>query len=199
MFALRLMKGVQLGLLCISVSSSLSETPGLAHTTPLETGICAAAKAEGRQGHCVPALTTIVLATTSSLSSRVSKTGDRFGLVLAKPVEADGVAVLQEGLRGEGEVVHAKSAGAGVGGELILAARYLELQNGRVKLRSMKIVARGKDQIDTAFAFAMISPIGGLLVRGKHIDIPAGALAEAKTAEDVWIDANSAVAVIPKP
>jgi hypothetical protein len=190
MLTLRLTKGILLGLLCISVSSSASETGQLAQVTPAEAGSCSEAKAEGRLGYCVPALTAVVLATTSSLSSRTSKTGDRFGIVLTKAVEANGVVVLPQGLRGEGEVIHAKSSGAGVGGELILAARYLDLQNHRVKLRSMKILARGKDQMDTAYLVAAISPIGGLLVRGKHIDTPSGAVAEAKTAEEFWIDAK---------
>ncbi len=190
MLTLRLMKGIPLGLLCISVSSSASEVDQIAQATNVEAGPCAAAKVEGRLGYCVPALTAVVLATTSSLSSRTSRTGDRFGIVLTKAVEANGVVVLPQGLTGEGEVVHAKASGAGVGGELVLAARHLDLQNGRVKLRSMKILARGKDQIDTAFVVAAISPIGGLLVRGKHIDTPAGAIAEAKTAEEVWVDAK---------
>jgi hypothetical protein len=130
----------------------------------------------------------VILATTSPLSSRISKTGDRFGIVLTKAVEADGVAVLPDGLGGEGEVVHAKSSGAGVGGELILAARYLDLRTSRLKLRSMKTLARGKDRIASAIAVSTIAPIVGLFVRGGHIDIPAGSVAEAKTAEEVWID-----------
>ena len=190
MLTLRLMKGIPLGLLCISVSSSASETGRLAQATHVEAGPCAEAKAEGRVGYCVPALTAVVLATTSSLSSRTSKTGDRFGIVLTKAVEADGVVALPEGLGGEGEVVHAKSSGAGVGGELVLAARYLVLKTSRLKLRSMKTISRGKDQIDSAIAVSIISPIGGLFVRGRHLDIPAGAVAEAKTAQEVWIDAK---------
>jgi hypothetical protein len=110
--------------------------------------------------------------------------------VLTKAVEANGVVVLPQGLRGEGEVVHAKASGAGVGGELVLAARHLDLQNRRVKLRSMKILARGKDQLDIVYVVTAISPISGFLVRGKHIDTPAGAVAEAKTAEEIWIDAK---------
>jgi hypothetical protein len=190
MLTLKLMKGIPLGLLGISVSSSASETGRIAQATHVEAGTCAEAKAEGRLGYCVPALTAVVLATTSSLSSRTSKTGDRFGIVLTKAVEANGVVALPEGLGGEGEVVHAKSSGAGVGGELVLAARYLDLKTSRLKLRSMKTLARGKDQIDSAIAVSIISPIGGLFVRGRHLDIPAGAVAEAKTAEEVWIDAK---------
>ena len=118
---------------------------------------------------------------------------------MAIPVELDGVTLIPLRLRGAGEVVHAKSSGAGVGGELILAARYLDLPNNRVKLRSMKLGARGKDQIDSAIALSIISPVGSLFVRGKHIDIPAGTLAEAKTAEEVWIDASQLAPAPNKP
>ena len=189
MISVKLTKSILLSLWCLSVHCSASETGGLAKATHLEVGPCAEAKAKGRIGHCVPALTAVIVATTSSLSSRISKTGDRFGIVLTKAVEADGVAVLPEGLGGQGEVVHAKNSGAGVGGELILAARYLDLRTSRLKLRSMKTLARGKDQIDSAIAVsAIVHPIVGLFVRGGHIDFPAGSVAEAKTAEEVWID-----------
>jgi hypothetical protein len=110
--------------------------------------------------------------------------------VLAKAVELDGAVLLPEGVRGEGEVVHAKGSGSGVGGELILAARYLLLQNTRLKLRSMKALAHGKDQIDGALAVSIAVPVAGFLVRGKQVDVPAGTIAEAKTAEEVWISGN---------
>lgn len=185
-----LTRGLFSGFVLFSASSGASETGPSELPAQVALGPCAQAISEGRLGRCVPALTPVVLATTSPLSSRTSKTGDRFEVVLAKAVELDGAVLLPEGVRGEGEVVHAKGSGSGVGGELILAARYLLLQNTRLKLRSMKALAHGKDQIDGALAVSIAVPVAGFLVRGKQVDVPAGTIAEAKTAEEVWISGN---------
>ena len=44
-----------------------------------------------------------------------------------------------------GEVVHAKKGGgSGAAGELVLAARYLDFEGSRVRLRSMRLDGNGE-------------------------------------------------------
>lgn len=89
-----------------------------------------------------------------------------------------------------GEVVHAKKTGVGVGGELILAARFIDFRGQQIRLRSMQLGGKGKD--NQALAFAVGATLGppALFIRGKHIEVPEGSLATAKTAAQV---------VLPQP
>lgn len=149
---------------------------------------CATAVASGRKGLCVPALTPVLLQLGTPLSTRTTVTSDTFAFTLADPVVVEGRPALAAGVPGGGEVVHAKKTGLGVGGELVLAARYLDLGDRRVRLRSMKLLAQGRDQLKLTMAVTAAVGIPGLFIRGKHIDVPAGSLAEAKLAEPIWLD-----------
>ncbi|WP_054106356.1 hypothetical protein [Novosphingobium sp. AAP83] len=139
----------------------------------------------------VPALTPLVIRLEADLGSRLNKTGDRFPLSLAEPVLIAGVTVLPAGLLGEGEVVHAKkSGGSGAGGELVVAARWLEVGGKRLKLRSLRLNVAGKDaiqKIDSLNAASAASPVPlgllGFFIKGKNAVHAKGDLAEAKTAE----------------
>lgn len=133
---------------------------------------------------CLPALTEVLIKIDQPLSSRSSVTGEGFAISLVSDVTRDGKVMIPAGTQGKGEVVHAKKTGLGVGGELVLAARYLEFQGHRVRLRSMKLGGRGQDNQELAFAVGVAVGLPAMFIRGKHIDIPAGALAVAKTAED---------------
>ena len=138
----------------------------------------------------VPALTPLVIRLEVDLGSRVSKTGDRFPLSLAEPVVIGGVTVLPAGLLGEGEVVHAKkSGGSGTAGELVVAARWLDVGGRRLRLRSFRLNAAekdaitNKDNVKSAATAAIVVGFAGFLVKGKDSVHAKGELAEAKTAE----------------
>lgn len=145
----------------------------------------------------VPALTPVKLVIRTRLGSRISTSGESFPIVLAEPIVIDGVEVVPAGTEGIGEVVHAKkSGGSGAAGELILAARYLQLGERRLRLRSMHFALAGEDatgSVNTAaIASAATVPLLGLFgffVKGKGIDIPEGTQAMAKTAELFQLDA----------
>jgi hypothetical protein len=90
-----------------------------------------------------------------------------------------------------GEVIHAKkSGGMGAAGELVLAARYLEIDGQRLMLRSLNLSANGKSGIARVDAFAVAAaastiPIGviGFFITGGQITVPQGTVAQAKTRE----------------
>jgi hypothetical protein len=98
-----------------------------------------------------------------------------------------------------GEVVHAKKAGgSGTAGELILAARYLQIGERRLQLRSMRLAVAGKGAVGAVDAFNAASvvsplPVGllGFAVTGSNIDVPAGSIAVAKSAQEfVFVDVS---------
>jgi hypothetical protein len=121
-----------------------------------------------------------------AISSARNKIGDRFRLQLASPLMLDGEVIVPAGTPGMGEVVHADvSRGSGRPGELLLAARHLEVAGEQLPLRAMKLAARGKDKINTTLAWAYIAAPVGLFVHGDEVEVPAGTRAQAKLARDV--------------
>lgn len=140
----------------------------------------------------LPKATPIVIVIDAELGSKVSITGQSFPIRLAKPVIVDGVEVLPEGIKGEGQVVHAKKAGmAGAAGELVLAARYLEHDGRRIELRSFRFFEAGSDTLSKGqdntgvsnVTTALAGPIG-FLIGGGNTNIAPGTLASAKIRND---------------
>jgi len=130
-------------------------------------------------------MTPVQLQLLTTLGSAVSKTGDTFPFRLAQPIHVNGKEVIPAGATGLGEVVHAKkSGGAGAAGELVLAARYLEIDGRRLRLRSLQTERSGESRIDTAM-IASTTALGlfGFLIKGGKLTIAEGSVVEAKTAE----------------
>lgn len=118
-------------------------------------------------------------------SSRVLR-GDKFRIRLAEPLSVDENIVLDPGIEGVGEIVHAeKSRSGGKGGELLIAARYLDRNGTHVNLRGLKLGGKGKDSTNAALAVALALGPVGLFVHGREIIIPAGTLAQAKIAQEM--------------
>ncbi|HEY0505848.1 MAG TPA: hypothetical protein VGD42_20385 [Lysobacter sp.] len=134
------------------------------------------------------------------VSSQRHHNGDRFRLQLAEPLSLDGTVVVPAGTPGIGEVVHASSSRAGgKPGELLLAARHLELAGASVPLRAMKLTARGKEEVNAALATAvLVGPIA-MFVHGREIEVPAGTRAQAKLARDIDAAQLAARAATPPP
>lgn len=132
----------------------------------------------------VPPLIIVDIEIMAPLSSATSKDGDTFPIRLASPVFVDGREVIAAGVIGIGEVVHAQKSGmGGGGGELLLAARYLEIDGRRLRLRSFRAGRYGKNQTGEALAASFAFGVFGLAVKGKNTEIAAGTIAEAKVAE----------------
>ena len=141
----------------------------------------------------IPKLTPVEIEILEDLSSDKSKPLATFTFRTATPVLIDGFETIPAGTPGAGEVVHAKKAGlAGSAGELVLAARYLDMNGERVVLRSMRFAQAGADRTKTASAINSASaaaPIPGLgllgfAIKGGNITVPAGTIATAMTAQD---------------
>ena len=147
----------------------------------------------------IPALTPVMIAIVAPLGSKISRTGDSFPIRLEAPIMVDGKEAVPAGAIGIGEVVHAKkSGGMGAAGELVLAARYLEVNGQRLLLRSMNLSSTAKSNIDTVNALNVGSaaspiPFGlvGFFISGGQITVPPGAIAQAKTRESFTVPTSA--------
>lgn len=174
-------------------SSAPSQPPAQVEPQAVATPVCA---------DCVtlPKLTPVRIEILTDLGSKLSKTGDMFPIKLAYPIMIDGKTIVPAGAMGMGEVIFAKgSGGGGAGGELVLAARYVDVGSRRVNLRSLQLNANGQSRIDSANAIGIASAAApglafvALFMKGKQSVVPAGTIADAKTAEDlIWSPAEIA-------
>lgn len=155
----------------------------------------------------IPALTVVTVEVMVDLGSKISNSGDTFPIRLAVPIQIDGRVVVPAGTVGMGEVVHAKrSGGSGVEGELVLAARYFEVDGRRLRLRSMQFGVSGKSNINTVHTINMASaasplPVAliGFAIKGKQANVPAGTLASAKTVEAFTLVPPPVPEALPEP
>ncbi len=140
----------------------------------------------------IPALTPIELIIDANIGSKISKTGDTFPFRLAKPIIVEGREALAAGTIGQGEVVHAKKYGSmGAAGEFVAAARYLQVGDRRLRLRSLQLTLTGGDQTESRQLGALISAIAGKYdSRNPDVVVAAGTVVAAKTAEPFTIDAG---------
>lgn len=130
----------------------------------------------------------VVLEIDEPLGSNTSKLGDHFKLHLVAAVVIDGRTLLPAGTPGVGEVVHiARSALGGRPGELIVMARYLDVDGVHVPLGHFRFGDTGKDN-STASLIAM-EAIGlpGVLITGGQVKILAGTRGNARTSADVTL------------
>ena len=144
----------------------------------------------------VPALTIVDIEILAPLSSATSRDGDIFPIRLASPIHMDGREVISAGATGIGEVIHAQKSGmGGGGGELLLAARYLDVNGSRLRLRSFRAGRYGKNQTGTALVTSVLAGPFGLAVKGKNTEFAAGSIAEAKVAEAFSVPLSA----LPRP
>lgn len=132
--------------------------------------------------------TPIEVEMAETISSLTSHLADRFSIRLAAPVVRDGVEVVASGAPGEGEVIDVARAGiSGKQGKLIISARYLDLNGARVRVRGMTLTTSGKSRVDLATGVMLVPYVGlaSILIKGGEIEIPAGARATVRLAEDV--------------
>lgn len=126
----------------------------------------------------VPKNTPIQITIAEPVGSNTNKAGDKFAITLAEPVMLNGQVVIPAGTRGVGEIVHVAPSGlGGRSGELLLAARYLELGETRIPLKAFQFAARGRDT--TAGSLWSLG-----LVKGGQVIVPPGTAGTAKLAQD---------------
>ncbi|UYV15272.1 hypothetical protein [Porphyrobacter sp. ULC335] len=157
------------------------------------------------EGLLLPRTTPLIIAIDKELGSKISQTGETFPIRLAQAVSVEGVEVLPAGITGQGEVVHAKKAGlAGAAGELVLAARYLDLNGRRIELRSFRFMeagetSLGKGQDNTgvsSMTTAIAGPIG-FFIGGGNTNVMPGTIANAKTRNDELFERPAPAEAVP--
>lgn len=177
--------------LCLALPASATEPIATPAATATGDTIAPAGAARACPS-CIPALTHVDLIFEDALSSKTSKAGESFRFRLAAPIMSGDRILVPAGTPGVGEVVFAKrSAFGGAAGELVLAARYLELGERRIKLRSMVFGRLGVDRVrDLNKAIVVAAASGGSLVAastffiyGSENAVKPGEAAIAKTAE----------------
>lgn len=138
----------------------------------------------------LPANTVVELEMVDSISSKTSKSGDFFRLKTALPVQRDGIEIIPAGTPVVGQVVHAQAAsGGGKAGELIVAARYIELPQGQIKLRS-GFGATGQDKTNDAVVAAILVGVFSMMIKGKDLELPAGHALSARLSADSSIQST---------
>ena len=142
----------------------------------------------------VPARTPVAIEITDTVDSKANHSRDAFAFRLAEPLVVEGRVVAPAGTPGVGEVVHAARARAmGKAGELILAARYLQLGDTRIMLRSLRIgPQQGRDSSGTLTTMNVIAAgtvpalsLVAFAIAGGEVNIPAGTRAQAQTAAEI--------------
>lgn len=139
--------------------------------------------------------TLIEIRLTEGVNSRAVKVGDWFGIAVNQPVMLGEQIIVPEGTAGRGQIVHvAKSSWGGKAGELIVAARYLELNGAQIPLRGMKLGGVGRNNEGLAFATSIAGGLAAtpiiFALNGKNADLPEGTLATAKLAIDLPLPAT---------
>lgn len=144
----------------------------------------------------LPALTPLRLRVVGEVSSKTNVKGDKVVIVLAEPLSVDGTLVIPAGTRGVAEVLHAAKGGmGGKAGELLIAARHLQLgPDLQIPLRSFRLApVSGKNNEGLATGLSIAGGVAGgiaaMMITGGSARVPDGSEAFAKTAADVDIPA----------
>lgn len=146
----------------------------------------------------LPAGTPLIVALEEPVASSTHKRGDTFALRLAEPLRVDGVEWVPAGTRGTGQVVHAAAArGGGAAGELLLAARTLDLDGRTIALRGFNVSVTGQHQPGATLGVALVAGPFAMFVRGREIEVPAGTRGQAKLAAALARPATAPDAATP--
>jgi hypothetical protein len=137
--------------------------------------------------------------TLDAVSSKFSHPGDTFRLRLREPLRYGAVELVPAGTPVHGEVTHAsQNKWGGTAGELILATRYVQLPQGRLRLRS-SIAASGRNRNDASATVTILFGIAGVFIQGKNKELPIGTQLSARLAEPVTFRCADAPAPAPVP
>ncbi len=147
----------------------------------------------------VPGLTPVLVRIEDEISSKTARTGDHFRITVAEDVRVGDAVVIPAGSTGDGEVIHAAKPGAGgKAGELIVAARWVQVGDIQVRLRSFALGAVGKDKsVDSLAASFVVGPFA-LFQKGGVVIIPRETMGMAKTALEFRLPAAAAPASQPE-
>lgn len=138
----------------------------------------------------IPGGTLVKIEIAEEISTKTRRPGETFAIRLSEPLILDGQVIIAAGAVGRGEIVHAKPAGMlGAGGEIILAARYLEVGGERIRLRGFSFGQSGANNSGAILAASFVPYVGyaAILITGGNVVIAPGASAQAKIAVDTLL------------
>ena len=93
----------------------------------------------------LPSLTVISLKITQDISSKTAKIGDTVAMVVTVPIVLNGQTLVPAGASATAEVIDVQHTGfGGKAGSLILAARYVNINDQKIALRSFQLSRVGK-------------------------------------------------------
>ncbi len=139
----------------------------------------------------VPAGTQVVIRTTTALSTKDMKTGERFAATLEQPLVVDGVTLAPKGAEVEGIVVESDPGGRVKGvAQIGVALRSLQTAAGKVEIQTGTYVTEArssvkKDVTRGAIMTGVGAAIGAIAGGGKGAAVGAGVGAGAGTATAV--------------
>ena len=135
---------------------------------------------------------------TEAVSSQGRVRGDKFAIRLATPIVVDGRTVAPAGATGVGEVVYAEHGGyGGSPGKLVLAVRYVDVGDVRVRLKALNLSAGGESEFLELNVASEFIGVAALLITGHDVTYPAGTRARAKVAEDIVLPPGPPAAIQP--
>lgn len=168
----------------------------LAQTAMVAPPITTPAEAPAAPCCAVAARTLLEIEILDTINSKDNHNGQSFNFRLAAALVIDGRTLIPAGTPGVGEVVHAARARAmGKAGELILAARYLDLGGTRIPLRTLRFgQEQGRDNSGTVNTIGMVSAatipavsMVAFLIAGGEVRVPAGTRATAQTVTELML------------
>ncbi|HTJ26462.1 MAG TPA: hypothetical protein VMA36_09865 [Candidatus Limnocylindria bacterium] len=145
----------------------------------------------------VPAGTPLKIALTDQLASNSAHSGDKFGFHALDDITVDGWIVIPKGALGEGEVVHAESAGGnGHPGKLQLQFDWIYDANDlKVRLSDVPATndgagAKGAASTATIASYVLLGPLGLFahnFVHGKDVIVKRDQKIEVYVAQAVHV------------
>ena len=144
----------------------------------IQSAASSPAKAEGPRGNKVTLAdgTEVTLRLLKSVSSATAKEEERVDFETAKDVVADGVVVIKKGAPAWGKVIQARPKKSfGRSGKLDFTIDYVKSVDGQnLSLRSTREI-KGDDSYGKAGVVTLLAGPLGFLVKGKNVEIGAGA------------------------
>ena len=167
------MCAISLGALLVGCSKPADQQSGPdanASSSVVDSANKAVKKALGPKPLVVPADTVIAVVLDQSISSKTSKSGDKFTATVESPVEIDGKVSIPKGARADGIVKDAKAAGHFKGGATLALELTSITVNGKdheVQTSAAAMSSKGKGKRTAAM-------VGGGAAGGAAIGAVAG-------------------------
>ncbi len=119
--------------------------------------------------------TPVRLVTSSEISSKTHKEGDRVALSVAEDVKADGHVVIPRGAEAAAEVTRRLPKGAyGKSGKLEIRLLYVMAGGRQIRIDG-EVAQKGQGNVLPAAAAGVVTLAVAFFVNGKSATIPAGA------------------------